>query len=71
MENLSFEQSFACLQEITRKLEKGDLPLEEALQLFEEGIKLFQHCQKILKDAEGRVARLVKSLDGMWMTEEI
>jgi exodeoxyribonuclease VII small subunit len=41
----SYEEAFARLQEIVKKLEDGDLPLQQSLELFEEGIKLFRQCR--------------------------
>lgn len=69
MKKQSFEQSVTRLAEIVRKLEGGDLALEESLNLFEEGIKLFGLCQSELKAAEGKIEKLVKTLDGEYRTE--
>lgn len=66
METSSFEAAYERLQAIVKRLESGDLPLEESLLLFEEGIGLFRECQAHLKGAEGRIARLVKNLDEEW-----
>ncbi len=62
----SYEEAFARLQEIVKKLEDGDLPLQQSLELFEEGIKLFRQCQGELQKAEGRISVLVKSLEEGW-----
>ncbi|MBU3003239.1 exodeoxyribonuclease VII small subunit [Paraglaciecola arctica] len=54
-ESLSFEQSMQELETLVSKMEQGDLPLEDALQSFERGIKLARHSQQKLKDAEQKV----------------
>lgn len=69
MENITFEEALARLQEIVRQLENGDLPLERSLELFEEGIGLFKRCQTELQIAEGRISKLIKTLEGEWSTE--
>ncbi len=55
-----FEECLQRLENIVDELEKGDLPLEKALSLFEEGMKLSQSCRGELEAAEGRVELLVK-----------
>lgn len=60
----SFEDSLKQLESIIGKLERGDLPLEESVQLFEEGIKLSNACKTDLETAEGKVQILLKQKDG-------
>ncbi|MCI8525808.1 MAG: exodeoxyribonuclease VII small subunit [Oscillospiraceae bacterium] len=60
----SFEAGLRRLEEIVRKLESGDLPLEEALSLFEEGTALAKSGNALLDQAELKVARLMKGPDG-------
>lgn len=60
----SFEQSLTRLDEIVRRMECGDVPLEEALKLFEEGTTLVAACNKMLDDAELKVVQLTKGADG-------
>ena len=60
----SFEQSLKKLETIVDKLEKGELPLEESLKLFEEGGGLSTACKQELDAAEGKVQMLVKQRDG-------
>jgi exodeoxyribonuclease VII small subunit len=57
----SFEDAFRRLEEAVAKLEGGGLPLEEALTLYEEGMRLAQRCQEMLDQAELRVTRLQES----------
>lgn len=60
---LPFETSMHSLEDIVKKLEKGDLPLEEALQFYEKGIHLARDCQNALKDAELKVKMLTEESD--------
>lgn len=58
--NLSFEQALARLEEVVRELETGDLPLEKALALFQEGVELTRHCGSLLDAAEARIEQLLE-----------
>ena len=60
---LSFEQSLGRLDEIVKHLEKGDLPLNDSLALYEEGTALIRSCSKMLDDAEQKVVKLKKGPD--------
>jgi exodeoxyribonuclease VII small subunit len=64
MAEKKFEAALQRLEEIVEELEKGDLPLEQSLKLFEEGIKLSRICTKRLEDAERRVDILLKDKEG-------
>ena len=55
-----FEECLQRLEKIVDELEKGELPLEKALGLFEEGIALSASCRKELETAEGKVEILLK-----------
>jgi len=55
-----FEESLERLEKIVDELEKGNVPLEQALKLFEEGMRLSSSCRKELEDAEGKVEILLK-----------
>ena len=59
----TFEQSLARLDEIVRHLEKGDLPLNDSLSLFEEGAALIRRCGAMLDEAEQKVVKLRKGPD--------
>ena len=50
-------------------MERGDLPLEDSVKLFEEGTRLSTECRKQLEDAEGKVEMLVKQRDGAMKRE--
>jgi len=55
-----FERSLAELESLVERLERGDLPLDEALKTFERGIQLTRHCQTALKSAQQKVEILMK-----------
>lgn len=62
--SVEFEKAITRLEEIVKQMEQGNLPLDAALQLFEEGTGLVKQCAKQLDDAELKVVRLMKSADG-------
>ena len=59
-----FEEALNKLEKIVARLEKGDIPLEESLKLFEEGVRLSRWCSQKLDEAERRVEILVKDKEG-------
>jgi exodeoxyribonuclease VII small subunit len=61
---VKFEVALARLEAIVGELERGDLPLEDSMRVFEEGIKLSRTCLKMLEEAERRVEILVTDKDG-------
>ncbi len=63
-ESQTFEQRLKRLDEIVSRMERGDVPLEEALSLFEEGTALVGSCSKLLDEAELKVLQLTKGADG-------
>ncbi len=64
-----FEKNLERLDSIVHELEDAGLPLEKALQLYEEGMKLSEVCQKQLEEAEGRVEILMKKAGGKVVAE--
>jgi exodeoxyribonuclease VII small subunit len=60
-QDLTFEQAFQRLGEVVQKLEGGELPLEQSLALFEEGMALAKLCEAKLDAAEQQVQQLVES----------
>ena len=60
----AFEKNIERLDAIVSQLEDADLPLEKALQIYEEGMKLSEVCQKQLQEAEGRIQILMKRAGG-------
>jgi len=63
-EETTFEQALVALETIVERLEKGELPLEESLQLYEEGIRLSRLCHGKLEEAEGKIEMLLKDAKG-------
>ena len=61
---VSFEQAMGRLEEIVRRLEQGDAPLEESLALFEEGTRLVKQCSAQLDKAEQKVSKLLAGAEG-------
>ena len=55
MAGVKFEQAMTRLEAIVGELENGDLPLDESLKIFEEGIRLSKNCLKVLEEAERKV----------------
>jgi exodeoxyribonuclease VII small subunit len=60
----NFEGSLAALEKIVRELERGDLPLEKSLELFEQGVRLSRECQERLNQAERRIETLLRDEEG-------
>ena len=60
----NFESSLEALEKVVRELERGDLPLEESLRLFEQGVRLSRECQDRLNEAERRIEVLLQDGDG-------
>lgn len=67
MEYKDFENALARLEEIVSLLEKGELSLEEALKLFEEGVELSRFCGAKLGEAERKVEILMKGEKGEYV----
>lgn len=62
--SVSFEKSIERLDAIVRSLEQGNVPLEQALKLFQEGTCLVKTCDEMLSEAELQVVKLMKGADG-------
>jgi exodeoxyribonuclease VII small subunit len=59
-----FESALKSLEDIVVQLEAGDLTLDKALELFEEGVRISRYCNSKLEEAERKVEILAKSADG-------
>ena len=70
-QNASFETNMQRLEQIVRALERGDVPLEESLKLFQEGTVLVQACGKRLDDAQLQVQKVLTAADGSPVLEEM
>lgn len=64
IEKLNFEDALAQLEQIVAKLESGNAPLEESIDLYERGNKLKAHCEARLKAAEAKVEKITLSSAG-------
>lgn len=69
IDGLSFEQALAELEQIVAKLESGQAPLEQSLELYRRGSELKSHCEKKLAAAQLQVERITKGLDGQVRAE--
>lgn len=68
--NKTFEENMLRLEQIVRSMEKGDVPLEESLKLFQEGTQLVESCGKLLDEAELQVKKIVTVGDGSPIEED-
>ena len=67
----SFEESLEKLENIVTEMESGNVPLDKALGMYEEGINISQYCLKELDKAELKLKKLTKKLDGSFEIEEV
>jgi exodeoxyribonuclease VII small subunit len=70
-EEMTYEQAFRELETVVQKLEAGELPLEEALGLFERGQALAGRCSQLLDQAELRLKQLVPDEAGGYAEEDL
>lgn len=61
---MSFEDALGALENIVRKLESGEVPLDESIDLYERGENLRKHCQSRLDAAQARIEKIVTGPDG-------
>lgn len=62
---MTFERALEELERIVGNLEKGDVPLEESIRIYERGEALKKHCDKLLKSAESKVEKIRLSREGV------
>ena len=67
---MSFEQALAALEKIVDDLERGDVPLDQSIKIYERGEALKAHCDRLLKAAEDKVEKIRLSRDGKPMRTE-
>ena len=70
MKKQTFEESMGRLEQIVRAMERGDVPLEESLKLFQEGTQLVQTCSKLLDDAQLQIKKVMTAADGSPVLED-
>lgn len=70
-ESLNFEKGIERLEQIVSALDQSNLPLEQALDLFGEGIELVKNCNNLLNSAEAKVKMLLENSDGQLITEKL
>ena len=68
--NPTFEENMQRLEQIVRAMERGDVPLEESLKLFQEGTELVRNCGKILDEAQLQVKKIATAADGTPVEED-
>lgn len=68
---VAFETAFKKLESIVENLESGDLSLEEALKIYEEGVKMADICSKRLSEAEKKIEIIMKTNPGKFKTEPL
>ena len=64
VEEMSFEAAMAELEAVVTKLDRGEVPLDQSIALYERGAALKAHCEAKLKEAEEKVEQLVLNADG-------
>ena len=69
VQNGSFEQNMQRLEQIVRALERGDVPLEESLKLFQEGTELVRACGALLDNAQLQIKKIMPAADGSPLEE--
>ena len=68
--NKTFEENMQRLEQIVRAMERGDVPLEESLKLFQEGTELVKTCTKLLDDAQLQIKKVMTAADGSPVMED-
>ena len=62
---MSFETALRALEDVVRRLESGDVPLDESISLYERGEALRRHCQSRIDAAQARIEKIVVGADGV------
>ena len=69
-QNATFESNMQRLEQIVRAMERGDVPLEESLKLFQEGTELVRKCSQLLDEAQMQVKKIMTAADGSPVEED-
>ena len=64
IDKMTFEDALRALEDVVKRLESGEVPLDESISLYEQGEKLRQHCQARLDSAQARIEKIVTGADG-------
>lgn len=62
--SMSFEDALRALEDVVRRLESGEVPLDQSIELYERGEALRRHCQTRLDAAQARIEKIVAGPDG-------
>ena len=65
IESMNFEDALRTLEDVVRKLESGEVPLDDSISLYERGEALRKHCQARLDAAQARIEKIVAGPDGL------
>lgn len=65
-ENIKFEEALEILEQTVRKIESGQLTLDETIEEFTKGIKLYNYCLKKLNEAEGKIKMIIEKENGKY-----
>ena len=68
---VSYDETFNKLEKIVDKMSDGDIPLEEGLKLFEEGMRLINNCKQTLRNAELKVKKLISDSDNNFSIKDL
>ncbi len=63
IKDLGFKDALGRLEDINEKLERDKVPLEEAIDLYQEGVSLIEHCEQKLEEAEGKIKKITEEND--------
>ncbi len=64
IEDYTYEEAIAEIEEILAKMESGNVPLDQSMKNFEEGMKLVAHCEKLLNSYERRISKVMEDREG-------
>jgi len=71
LKDYSYEEAMEKLEDILSKMDRGEVPLDESMKNFEEGMKLIKHCEDIINSYERRITKIVGEKNGEIIEEDI